>query len=258
MHRHTREILDRYLDAFILRRESDTSGELGGSYPGKISGSPSLTLIGEDGRPLLEEARRRPRGHRRWRRAPGCRASRPGAPPSGGRRRASATASGGSAPPRPAPCSRRSPSRSPGPPAAGRRRRARCGPSRPSSASSAANTRPVYTHSAAWLMPTTRGRNHDEHASGTMPRRANTNPNLRRVGWRGGCPSAASSSRRRRPRPVDRRDHRLRALEDRAATRYRRRRVARRPAVCTSLPPRAKVSPPPDRSAPAQNPRRHR
>ena len=27
-------------------------------------------------------------------------------------------------------------------------------------------------------MPTTRGRNHDEQASGTIPRRANTNPNL--------------------------------------------------------------------------------
>ena len=27
-------------------------------------------------------------------------------------------------------------------------------------------------------MPTTRGRNHDEQASGTIPRRANTKPNL--------------------------------------------------------------------------------
>ena len=46
----------------------------------------------------------------------------------------------------------------------------------PASASSAAKTRPVATHSIAWLMPTMRGRNQLEHASGTMPRRANTKP----------------------------------------------------------------------------------
>ena len=46
----------------------------------------------------------------------------------------------------------------------------------PASASSAGNTRPENTHSAAWLMPTTRGRNQLEQASGTMPRRANTKP----------------------------------------------------------------------------------
>ncbi len=34
----------------------------------------------------------------------------------------------------------------------------------------------MYTHSAAWLMPTSRGRNQLEQASGTMPRRANTKP----------------------------------------------------------------------------------
>ena len=39
-------------------------------------------------------------------------------------------------------------------------------------------TRPVDTHSIAWLMPTIRGRNQLEHASGTMPRRAKTNPIL--------------------------------------------------------------------------------
>src|SRR5581483_1403424 len=47
---------------------------------------------------------------------------------------------------------------------------------RPASASSAGNTRPVITHSIAWLIPTTRGRNHDDAASGTNPRRANTKP----------------------------------------------------------------------------------
>ncbi len=41
--------------------------------------------------------------------------------------------------------------------------------SRPRSASSAPNTRPVATHSIAWLMPTTRGRNQLDAASGTMP-----------------------------------------------------------------------------------------
>ena len=34
----------------------------------------------------------------------------------------------------------------------------------------------MNTHSVACWMPTRRGRNHDEQASGTMPRRANTNP----------------------------------------------------------------------------------
>ncbi len=45
-----------------------------------------------------------------------------------------------------------------------------------SSASAASNTRPVNTHSSARLIPTTRGRNQLEQASGTSPRRANTNP----------------------------------------------------------------------------------
>ena len=34
----------------------------------------------------------------------------------------------------------------------------------------------MATHSIARLMPTTRGRNQLEHASGTIPRRANTKP----------------------------------------------------------------------------------
>ena len=46
----------------------------------------------------------------------------------------------------------------------------------PASASSAEKTRPVATHSIAWPMPTIRGRNQLEQASGTMPRRVNTNP----------------------------------------------------------------------------------
>ena len=50
--------------------------------------------------------------------------------------------------------------------------------SRRASASDAGTPGPCSTHSAAWLMPTIRGRNHDEHASGTMPRRANTKPSF--------------------------------------------------------------------------------
>ena len=46
----------------------------------------------------------------------------------------------------------------------------------PASASSAGKTRPVNVHSAARLIPTTRGRNQLLHASGMMPRRAKTNP----------------------------------------------------------------------------------
>ena len=46
----------------------------------------------------------------------------------------------------------------------------------PSSASCAGKTRPVMVHSSAWLMPTTRGRNQLEQASGVMPRRAKTKP----------------------------------------------------------------------------------
>ena len=38
--------------------------------------------------------------------------------------------------------------------------------------------RPDISQSSAVGMPTSRGRNHDEHASGTMPRRVNTNPNV--------------------------------------------------------------------------------
>ena len=45
-----------------------------------------------------------------------------------------------------------------------------------SSASWAEKTRPVSTHSDRVAMPTSRGRNQLEHASGTIPRRANTKP----------------------------------------------------------------------------------
>jgi hypothetical protein len=45
-----------------------------------------------------------------------------------------------------------------------------------SSPSCAEKTRPVDTHSIARLIPTTRGRNQLEHASGMIPRRAKTKP----------------------------------------------------------------------------------
>ena len=48
----------------------------------------------------------------------------------------------------------------------------------PDNASSAPKTRPVYTHSVACAIPTRRGKKYEEHASGTMPRFAKTNPNF--------------------------------------------------------------------------------
>ena len=68
----------------------------------------------------------RPHGRRRCGRAPGWRASRRGAPPSGGRHPACATSSGATAPRSPAPCSRRSRRPAPAPPGAARRPGARC------------------------------------------------------------------------------------------------------------------------------------
>ena len=69
----------------------------GASRAGEDVGQAVADLHREHRRALLQEARRRPRGRRRCGRATGCRASRPGALPSGDRHRASATASAGSA-----------------------------------------------------------------------------------------------------------------------------------------------------------------
>ena len=79
----------------------------------------------------------------------------------------------------------------------------------PASASAASNTRPVATHSIAWLMPTTRGRNQLDAASGTIPRRAKTKPkralsDARRTSI-GSVIVDADADRR----AVDRADHRL-------------------------------------------------
>ena len=142
------------------------------------------------------------------------RASRRGARPSDGSRPASSTAAAARRRPTPARCCRRSraasawaaPSRSTG--------ACTLRTSPPSSASSGENTRPVATHSIAWLIPTMRGRNQLEAASGTIPRRAKTKPIF-----------APSATRRMSigsvivmPTPtagtVDRRDHGLGRVED--------------------------------------------
>ena len=119
---------------------------------------------------------RRLRAHPASGRCSTRRANRACALPSDDRRRASSTSFGGSATPRSPTCCRRFRARC-------RARSPTVGPSdgccarvRPRALRRPRNTRPEYAHSSAWLMPTTRGRNQLEHASGTMPRRANTKP----------------------------------------------------------------------------------
>ena len=63
-------------------------------------------------------------------------------------------------------------------------------------------------------MPTRRGRNHDEHASGTMPRRAKTNPNLAVLLARRMSIGSVIVTPTPTAGAVDRADHRLGALED--------------------------------------------
>ena len=179
------------------------------------------------------------------------RGSRRGAPPSGGRRRASSTASGARAPPTPGPRSRRS--RAASARAAGEQLVGRVDashePARPAPPRPRTRDRWPPTPSPA-MIPTIRGRNQLEQASGTMPRRAKTKPIL--------APSAARRMSIGRVivmpdahgRAVDRGDHGLGALEDpqreHAAAvaghvdRARPRAIAR--AACAR---QSKVSPPP-------------
>ena len=102
-------------------------------------------------------------------------------------------------------------------------------------------------------MPTSRGRNHDEHASGTMPRRANTKPNLAAVAGQADVHRQRHRDADADGRPVDRGDDRLGALEDpqrhqaAAVARHARRRSARRCRRRRTSRRRC------DRSAPAQN-----
>ena len=103
-------------------------------------------------------------------------------------------------------------------------------------------------------MPTTRGRNQLDAASGTMPRRANTNPNR----------AAVLASRMSignvivTPTPTAAPliapitgffESKIRSASMPPPSR------GTPASVCTSLPPLANVSPPDDRSAPAQNAR---
>ena len=124
----------------------------------------------------------------------------------------------------------------------------------PASASSAVNTRPVATHSIACEIPTTRGRNQHEHASGTIPRRANTKPDLGPVGRDAHVHRQRHRDADAHGRAVDRRDHRLQRVEDAqrdltAAVARHARLAAVRGRASRTCPP------PPPRSAPAQNPR---
>ena len=86
-------------------------------------------------------------------------------------------------------------------------------------------------------MPTTRGRNQLEHASGTMPRRAKTKPIFAPSAARrtsiGSVIVDADADRG----PVDRGDHRLRRLEDAQRELRRRRRAARRRSRALAVAP---------------------
>ena len=112
----------------------------------------------------------------------------------------------------------------------------------------------MNTHSAACWMPTSRGRNHDEAASGTIPRRANTKPmradsDARRtsIGSVMVMPTPTAG-----PLMAPITGFNERKIRNETSPPPSRGTPA---AVSTSEPPRLKVSAPPPRSAPAQNPR---
>ena len=86
---------------------------------------------------------------------------------------------------------------------------------------------PVNTHSAARAMPTSRGRNHVLHASGTTPRRAKTKPMRADVGRDADVHRQRHGDAEAHRRPVDGGDHRLLHVEDAQRRRARRRRDAR-------------------------------
>ena len=124
----------------------------------------------------------------------------------------------------------------------------------PVSASPASKMRPENVHSSAWLMPTTRGRNQLEAASGTIPRLANTKPNraavlasLMSIGNVIVTPTPTAA-------PLIAPMTGLVRLED--PQRQHAPAVARHAAArSASVLPTVNVSPPADRSAPAQNAR---
>ena len=134
-----------------------------------------------------------------------------------------------------------------------RRRGGRCARGHRARASAASKTRPVLVHSSAWLMPTTRGRNHDEQASGTMPRRANTKPNLAVSLARRMSIGSVMVTPTPTAGPLIGADHRLGAVEDpqrhqAAAVAWARR---RRSPVAAAV---AKVSPPMRQVGPGAEP----
>ena len=124
----------------------------------------------------------------------------------------------------------------------------------PRSASCASNTRPVITHSCACAIPTMRGKNHDEHASGTIPRRVNTKPifaalEIRRI-----------SIARVMVAPIPTAGPLIAPMIGLLHLNIRSVTVpppSRRNLDCESVlnEPSLNVSPPPDKSAPAQKPR---
>ena len=145
----------------------------GGTRSGVVAGRCS----GNAGGALLQERRDALRGVGVRPEDGDRRGSRARAPPTARRPRASTTSAGGSAATETAEVfsatSRASARR-----VEQRRRRAPPGTrAAPRSASGASKTRPVIAHSIACEMPTSRGRNQLDAASGTIPRRANTKPN---------------------------------------------------------------------------------
>ena len=199
----------------------------------------------------------RPRARRPSGPSSPCRASRADAPPSDGRRRAAATSSAARAPPTSPRCSPRS--RAASARAAGSRSSSGSTTrltSRPASASSAENTRPVKTHSAAWLMPTSRGQ--EPRAARLRARRRGGRTRSRSAprSTRCGCPSGSVMVT---PKPTA--GPLMAAIT--GFFRSKMRSVTRPPpSRCSPVgaSPRAarrgrRSGRPPDRSAPAQNAR---
>ena len=145
----------------------------------------------------------------------------------------------------------------PGPRRAARRRGGRCARARRRAPRGPGTRGRCSTHSSAWLMPTTRGRNQLE-----PPRARCHGGRTRSRAWRRRRREPDVHRQRHRDADADRRavdggDHRLRALEDAqreqpAAVAGRRRRARPCGRRWRSA---SNVSPPPPRSAPAQKPR---
>ena len=152
---------------------------------------------------------------------------------------------------------RRSPRPAPWPPASTSSAGWTLRTSPPASASWARKTRAVRTHSSAWLMPTTRGRNQLARAVGGDAPAGEHEADLGVVGEDADVHRQRHRDADADGRAVDRADHRLRAVED--AQHEHAAAVARAPsACCPSRPPRRRSRTcrrRRSRSAPAQNAR---